>query len=79
MIYITGVSRGLGKTIAELFLSKGEKVTGIGRSADISHENFTFLSCDLSDLNAVGQLNFTRTKEPITLINNAGIIGEMGF
>jgi len=77
MIFITGVSRGLGKAIAELYLSKGESVTGIGRSTDIDHESFTFLECDLSDLNAVRALDFQLSDEPITLINNAGIIGEI--
>ncbi|MFK7785716.1 MAG: SDR family NAD(P)-dependent oxidoreductase [Crocinitomicaceae bacterium] len=77
MIFITGVSRGLGKAIAELYLSKGERVTGIGRSADIKDENFTFVQCDLSDLNAVRNLEFPTLNEPITLINNAGIIGEI--
>ena len=82
MIFITGVSRGLGKAIAELYLSKGEKVTGIGRSANIDHPNFSFLNCDLSDLDAVRELDlmsigFDPVNEPITLINNAGIIGEI--
>ena len=77
MIFITGVSRGLGKAIAERYLSKGEKVTGIGRSASIDHPNFSFLKCDLSDLDAVRKLEFEPFDEPATLINNAGIIGEI--
>jgi benzil reductase ((S)-benzoin forming) len=77
MIFITGVSRGLGKAIAELYLSKGDQVTGIGRSTGIEHENFSFVQCDLSDLNAVRNLEFTTSNEPATLINNAGIIGEI--
>ncbi|MDG1330864.1 MAG: SDR family NAD(P)-dependent oxidoreductase [Crocinitomicaceae bacterium] len=77
MIFITGVSRGLGKAIAELYLSKGEKVTGIGRSTDLAHSNFSFLKCDLSDLDAVRNMEIPSFDEPITLINNAGIIGEI--
>ncbi|NVK63389.1 MAG: SDR family NAD(P)-dependent oxidoreductase [Flavobacteriales bacterium] len=77
MIFITGVSRGLGKAIAELYLSKGEKVTGIGRSSDLEHENFSFISCDLSDLDAVRQLQFEAFSGEVTLINNAGVIGEI--
>lgn len=77
MIFITGVSRGLGKAIAEWYLSKGEKVTGIGRSTDLAHENFSFISCDLSDLNAVRNLQFDSFSEEVVLINNAGIIGEI--
>ncbi len=77
MIFITGVSRGLGKAIAELYLSKGEKVTGIGRSSDLEHENFSFISCDLSDLDAVRQLQFEAFSGEVTLINNAGVIGKI--
>ncbi len=78
MIFITGVSRGLGKAIAELYLSKGEKVTGIGRSTNIENENFSFISCDLSDLEAVRNIKFDSCSGSVTLINNAGIIGEIG-
>lgn len=81
MIFITGVSRGFGKAIAELYLSKGEKVTGIGRSSRIENENFSFIPCDLSDLEAIQTINFDQimlaSSEPVTLINNAGIIGEI--
>ena len=43
MIYIvTGVSRGLGKAIAECFLKDGHKVIGVGRSHSIDHENLDF-------------------------------------
>ena len=82
MIFVTGVSRGFGKAIAELYLSKGEKVIGIGRSANIDHPNFSFISCDLSDLDAVRNLTFDSIaigsfSEPVTLINNAGILGEI--
>lgn len=77
MIFITGVSRGFGKAIAELYLSKGEKVTGIGRSATIEHPNFSFIQCDLSNLDAVRKIQFDDLLGHVTLINNAGIIGEI--
>ena len=51
MIYIiTGVSRGMGKAIAEHYLNTGNKVIGIGRSHTIEDPNFEFISCDLSDI-----------------------------
>ncbi len=77
MIFITGVSRGFGKAIAELYLDSGEKVVGIGRSASIAHANFSLILCDLSNLTEVRALKFDSISEPITLINNAGIVGEI--
>ncbi len=77
MVIITGVSRGFGKALAELYLATGEKVVGIGRSAAIEHRNFSFLRCDLSDLNAIDALAVELHDEPITLINNAGILGDI--
>ena len=77
MVIITGVSRGFGKAIAEHYLATGEKVVGIGRSATIEHPNFRFVYCDLLDLNALKLLTIELLNEPITLINNAGMIGEI--
>lgn len=79
MIYIiTGVSRGMGQTIAKNYLNQGFKVIGVGRCHGIEHPNFLFRECDLSDVESARQL-FVNQKfeEPITLINNAGIIGSI--
>ncbi len=78
MVYIvTGVSRGLGKAIVEQLLQRGDKVIGIGRSSDFEHNNFSFLQCDLNALHEIHLLEFETFKEPVTLINNAGVIGEI--
>ena len=79
MIYIiTGVSRGMGKAIAELYLQKGFQVIGVGRSHQIDHSNFSFLECDLSNTEKVKSLfKDQQFNEPVTLINNAGIIGSI--
>lgn len=77
MVIITGVSRGLGKAIAEKFLAKGDYVHGIGRSTDLEHPCFTFSKCDLSNLDEIRELKFDVLSGPVTLINNAGIIGEI--
>jgi len=78
MYFVTGVSRGLGKAIALTLLENGHAVTGIGRSHSIEHSSFTFISCDLSDRSAIDQLEIPVPSDPITLINNAGILGEIG-
>ena len=77
MVIITGVSRGFGKALAEQYLANGENVVGIGRSASLQHPNFRFLFCDLSNVKAVDSLSIDLLDEPITLINNAGILGEI--
>lgn len=76
MYIVTGVSKGLGKAIAEHLLIQGETVIGLGRNNTIEHNNYTYYFLDLNseldlsflELNIEGQ---------VTLINNAGIIGEI--
>lgn len=77
MIIVTGVSRGFGKAIAEYFLAKGDPVLGIGRTCTIEHTNFSFIPCDLSDLQAVKELSFQELEGNVTLVNNAGILGNI--
>ena len=79
MIYIvTGVSRGLGKAIAEYYLAKGEEVIGVGRSHEIDHDLFSFRTCDFSEANsAVDLFDGHIFNGPVTLINNAGILGDL--
>ncbi len=75
---ITGVSRGLGKAIAETFLREGYRVIGIGRSTEISHEAFSFLKLDLENHQQVEALELPAIDaEELVLVNNAGILGEV--
>lgn len=78
MIIITGTSRGIGRAIAELYLSKGRQVLGIGRSSTIKHKNYSHLFCDLSKVSEVEALTFPEMKEDIVFIHNAGVLGEVG-
>ena len=77
MFIVSGVSRGLGRAIVSLLLERGEKVIGIGRSHKFNHKNFLFIECDFLDIKAIKQIKFPNLKGQITLINNAGIIGNI--
>jgi benzil reductase ((S)-benzoin forming) len=76
-VYVTGVSRGLGKAVAEKFLKEGYSVVGIGRSSDIHYVNYTFLVCDLSLQSDIDKIQFDTTCDEVILINNAGQIGNL--
>ena len=78
--YITGTSKGLGKELALQILSnKNNYVFGISRTQTIEHKNYEHILLDLDNLDAVNSFNFPNHNDAksITLINNAGIIGEI--
>ena len=74
---ITGVSRGIGKALAEAFLANGHSVTGICRKNDIVHPGFSFVQCDLSQPGEVTSLKVNVPEGEVTLINNAGVLGTI--
>lgn len=80
MVIITGTSKGIGKAIAENYLSLGEKVIGIGRNHTISNPNYSSIVCDLSNSALVDQISFpVFDEEPIIFIHNAGILGKVDY
>ena len=75
---ITGTGSGIGKATAELLLKEGYLVYGYSRTNKIQHPNFTFTKIDLSNLDAVKQLQFPKeSQQDILLINNAATIGSI--
>jgi len=79
---LTGSSRGIGKSIAELLLDNGYEVIGTSRSTiNQSSNNYTHIACDLSEEQEVQKLKplFTQDEIPEVLINNAGIFMEAQF
>ena len=78
--FITGSSKGLGKSLANLLLQdKNNSVFGLARSSSIEHSNYIHLNIDLSNLHEVQSYQFPDLEgaEKIVLINNAGMVGEV--
>lgn len=71
-VMITGTSQGIGKAIAELFLTNGYVVVGIDRQeASISHSLYTHYICDVRDKERLPSIDGVNI-----LINNAGTQNE---
>lgn len=86
LILITGVTRGLGRAMAEEFIREGHTVLGCGRSENeierlrkAHGEPHEFYSVDVSSDEAVkswASLMLTRHGAPDLLLNNAAIINK---
>lgn len=77
---ITGCSSGIGKALCEQLIQNTENfVVGISRNRPFEAENFEFISLDLSNLDSVKSYSFPNLDkyQKITLINNAGMLGEI--
>lgn len=71
-ILITGTSQGIGKAIAERFLSEKHEVIGIDRqSASIKNESYTHYQLDIRDYAFLPEIQGVNI-----LINNAGTQNE---
>ena len=78
--FITGTSRGIGKSIAETLLeNENVRVTGISRTSSIKHKNYSHITTNLGDINDTESIFFPTIEnaEEIVLINNAGVISEI--
>jgi 3-oxoacyl-[acyl-carrier protein] reductase len=80
-IVITGTSRGIGKQLAEYYVSKGYIVHGIARSESIiKHENYNHYELDLYETDSINNFfkNFRKTNKNLYgLINNAGVLTSL--
>lgn len=78
-VFITGTGSGIGKTLAESFLKKGIRVTGISRNKTIDHKLFEFIQADLTNELVRDQFSFPQSDDnDVVLINNAGTLGTIG-
>ncbi|GAA0595892.1 (S)-benzoin forming benzil reductase [Virgibacillus siamensis] len=86
---VTGVSKGLGESIAKILMESGVNVIGISRSknnflkeaAQQNHVSFQHFSCDLGDVdeiektvNEVSGLIFREEPSSVYLVNNAAVL-----
>jgi benzil reductase ((S)-benzoin forming) len=84
---VTGVSRGLGESLAHVLLEQGFRVLGIGRSsaARLAGPNYRFAAFDLGEPARVAEVLqapfaelAAESPESVCLINNAAVATPVG-
>ncbi len=78
--FITGSSKGLGKSLTELILNdENNTVYGIARSSSIQHDRYIHANLDLSRLDEVEAFQFPSLNDAdkVVLVNNAGMVGDV--
>lgn len=82
--FITGSSRGIGKALSlKLLEDTNNFVIGLARSEAFQHERYKHITVDLSDHSQLQKVveqffDIKHKPERLVLINNAGILGEVG-
>ena len=79
MIIVTGASRGLGKSISERLMERGEEVIGLARSLD--GLNSKGIKCDVSDYSSVKKAasEVKRMKLSVKAVINAAGVASMNM
>lgn len=81
---VTGAAQGIGKAIAEAYLSEGAKVVLTDKNVELGETSARELNCEFVKLNVSSEQDWNdlakRFSEIDVLVNNAGITGfEDGF
>lgn len=75
-VFITGISSGIGKSLALEFLNHGYHVDGISRRPlDFSHDNLTHTKADITDNDSINNLKLKDHYDLVIL--NAGVLGAI--
>jgi len=79
LIILTGASRGLGNSIAERLIERGEQVIGLARSTE--GMAFDAIECDVSDYSSVKNAakKIKQMKKPVNAVINAAGIASMNM
>lgn len=78
--FITGSSKGLGKSLTELLLEgENNTVYGLARSSSIKHDRYVHTNINLGKLDEVESFQFSSLNDAdrVLLINNAGMVGDV--
>jgi NADP-dependent 3-hydroxy acid dehydrogenase YdfG len=86
-IVITGVSGGVGRSLAKIFIKKGWTVLGLGRTKrklellkdEISHNNFAAIEVDIRDPDQVAAVFQYINQKIDVLVNNASVFISRPF
>lgn len=74
---VTGGMRGIGRTIAETLTAQGANVHVFDRdTGGATDAPFTVQRVDVADMEAVGQAVAALPRQPVLLVNNAGIVRD---
>lgn len=76
--FITGVSRGLGKALAQEFLQNQWQVCAYGRQHTIEHPSYTAVHVDFSAPLTEIPIHLEPELTEVVWIYNAGVLGEIG-
>ena len=77
--FVTGSSRGIGKSLTGTLIRNGYFVIGIARKQTINQPSYSHITLDLSDINAVLNFSFPPYEdvEKLVLVNNAATLGHV--